>query len=431
MATLVKSSVDKLELGRVLAHPIYSTSGVLLLSAGNEITFEHVRKLRLRGISTVIMDSSDTSQEVPTEEPASKTSRQEPDDLKPLITGAGYSVCNSGPPVRNLIAKHGRKSYSPGFHQKLSEQRLECREACKRLFENLSMQRDVNAGDLRELSKTQLAMLTEDLESTLSHTFSNIQNSSADDDSVNTAVLGMAIAIEMGMDSSNAHTVGTAGYLLDAGKIKSRNGIFLSSSSCASSGGWTLSEKLELQRIPGRTLDLLEKVSNIPDIVRIVVYQAHERIDGSGYPRGLTGNQIHVFSRTLQVACEYNKLLKGDGRRPAMSPYQAMEQLLQLAHQRQLDPEIVRRMLHLVSLFPIGSSVLLSDGSTASVVRGNGREFTSPVVKREFDNCGLAVRGDDEEHLIDLLHSDLSVLKTVAAPGVQVATAQRSLSAAC
>ena len=251
-------------------------------------------------------------------------------------------------------------------------------------------------------------MLTEDLESTLSLAFNNIRTSSTAEDSVNTAVLGMAIAIEMGMDFSNANTVGTAGCLVDVGKMNTPIKVYGSQSASL------LSAKLALQKVPGRSLDLLERVSNIPDIVRIVVYQAHERMDGSGYPRGLTGNKIHVFARTLQVACEYNRLLKGNDRSPGMAPYQAMESLLQMAHQRQLDPEIVRRMLYLVSLFPIGSSVLLSDGSTASVIRGNGKEYTTTVVKREFDARGQAVKKDDEENLIDLLHSDLSVLQTVA-----------------
>lgn len=402
MSSLVKCSVDNLQLGRLLANPIYSYGGVLLLSAGNEITPEHVRKLKARGISSVIMDASDASGAEPEAPTEGSSENRGTDNLKELLSGAGYCIRNNGPPVRNSIQKHGRKSYSSSFQTKLLVQQQESREACDQLFKDIHSSKEIDGNHLKDISATQLALLTQDLESTLSVAFDPSQRSGVIEDSVNSAVLAMGIAIEMGMDFSNAHTVGTAGCLVNVGMSSTPKGT------CSIQNTLTLTQQLELQKVPGRSLDLLEKVSNIPDIVRIVVYQAHERMDGSGYPRGLTGNKIHVFARTLQVATEYQRLLKGDSQTPAMSPYRAMETLLRMAHERKLDAEIVRRMLYLVSLYPIGSVVHLSDGSTGSVLRANGEHYTQPVVQRTFNARGHAL-DEDESNVVDLLESNLTV----------------------
>ncbi|MBC8114320.1 MAG: hypothetical protein H7062_08085, partial [Candidatus Saccharimonas sp.] len=66
--------------------------------------------------------------------------------------------------------------------------------------------------------------------------------------------------------------------------------------------------------------------------------------------------------------------------RPPHDPYRAVEELLFAAHRGRFDPAAVRILLRVVSLFPVGSCVWLSDGRVARVQRGNRHSVDRPVV---------------------------------------------------
>ena len=83
-----------------------------------------------------------------------------------------------------------------------------------------------------------------------------------------------------------------------------------------------------------------------------------------------------------------------------------MECLLRQAQSGQVDAAVVRSLLHVLSLFPIGSYVALSDGTVARVLRSNGIEYTRPIVLLVQDNVGNKIERNDESALIDLTRSD-------------------------
>ena len=68
----------------------------------------------------------------------------------------------------------------------------------------------------------------------------------------------------------------------------------------------------------------------IEDISQIVE-QHHERLDGSGYPKGLKGNQIRIEARIIGVADSYDAMTTNRAYRSAMTPKEAIEELKSLA----------------------------------------------------------------------------------------------------
>jgi len=100
-----------------------------------------------------------------------------------------------------------------------------------------------------------------------------------------------------------------------------------------------------------------------------------------------------------------------------MMAYAAMETLLRQAQHWRADPVVVRSLLHVLSLFPIGSYVTLTDGSAACVIRSNRTNFTQPIVIRVQDKEGNSVDTDDDCNLIDLSESDLSIVQALPTPG--------------
>jgi hypothetical protein len=79
--------------------------------------------------------------------------------------------------------------------------------------------------------------------------------------------------------------------------------------------------------------------------------------------------------------------------------------------------EVVRHLLNLLSLFPIGSFVVLSDGSVARVLRRNGLNFTAPIVQRIQDANGRLIPAQAPEALVDIAASPLEITQALPTPG--------------
>jgi HD-GYP domain-containing protein (c-di-GMP phosphodiesterase class II) len=181
----------------------------------------------------------------------------------------------------------------------------------------------------------------------------------------------------------------------------------------------TAMEILDIQRHPMLTSNLLERTAGIPEVVRLIVYQTHERPDGSGYPHGRTKENIHPFARILQVADTFVALTTSRPFRAPYMPYAAVKCLLHQAQKNHVDAEVVRGMLRVLSLFPTGSYVELSDGQQALVLRANPDDFSRPLVIPVLDD--QAYRDGcltwSAEQVIDLTESPLEVTRAIAAPG--------------
>ncbi|RME41228.1 MAG: HD domain-containing protein [Planctomycetota bacterium] len=156
----------------------------------------------------------------------------------------------------------------------------------------------------------------------------------------------------------------------------------------------------EVRRHPLHSLDMLASVRGLPQLVKMIVYQVHERSDGSGYPRGRRDAHLHQLSKIVGVADAYAAMTRERPYRPAMAPYEAARTILYEGAQGRFDRSIVRAMLDTVSLFPIGSRVVLSNGAAARVLRAVPGLHTRPVVEE------LGGDGSPTGHIIELAQND-------------------------
>jgi HD domain len=118
----------------------------------------------------------------------------------------------------------------------------------------------------------------------------------------------------------------------------------------------------------------------------------HERLDGSGYPAGLTGPQIGPLARLLAVADVYAALGADRLHRQAVDPRTALTDTLMLAERGALDRAWAEKLLRL-SFYPVGTVVELTDGSIGRVVathqpRGDVQTPARPVVALVKDGRG-------------------------------------------
>ncbi len=154
------------------------------------------------------------------------------------------------------------------------------------------------------------------------------------------ATLAREMALVMGLDRDRAERIYTAGLLHDVGKIGISSGV-LSKPSILSP-----EEYNEIKLHPIKGYEILKPIRSFIDLAEIVL-QHHERFDGSGYPRGIQGNEIFLEARILAVADAYQAMTSSRPYRKGLPSDQALQEIRKGAG-GQFDPEIAALFINML-----------------------------------------------------------------------------------
>ncbi|MBN2714162.1 MAG: hypothetical protein JXR97_17215 [Planctomycetes bacterium] len=214
---------------------------------------------------------------------------------------------------------------------------------------------------------------------------------------VNVAVVAANIASESEYSAKQIMELSFGALLSDIGMLRVADSIRFKTQPLTSD------EQLEIMRHTLYGMDGLQLINKLPHSTPIVAYQSHERNDGSGYPHGKKAYGIHDFAKIVAVADVYHaQIARRPWRQHATLPYQAIEEVLKMSASKKLDNRFCRSLLRAVSLFPVGSWVMLNNGECAQVLKANKDEFTKPVVAVLFDADG----NEMEVRRVDLADQD-------------------------
>ena len=125
------------------------------------------------------------------------------------------------------------------------------------------------------------------------------------------------------------------------------------------------------------SLEAIEHSDDLPEVVKDIVSQHHERIDGSGYPKGLTGDDIEPLAQLAAVVDEFSRL---GMPAPFGCAYATSKVLKSLARNKGLEQTLVNRLIGVLGIYPIGSLVKLKSGKLGIVSRRNPSNLLQPQV---------------------------------------------------
>lgn len=155
------------------------------------------------------------------------------------------------------------------------------------------------------------------------------------------------MAIELGMDEDRVQRIRLAGVLHDIGKIGVPDSIL------CKPGPLTDEEMAQMKRHPELGARILS--SRELDDVREWILAHHERPDGSGYPRGLTADQIPIEASILAVGDAYEAMTSDRVYRMAIGPERAREELIRWSG-KQFSREVVKAFLRALDRERVGVS---------------------------------------------------------------------------
>ncbi|MFA5537177.1 MAG: HD domain-containing phosphohydrolase [Bacillota bacterium] len=178
--------------------------------------------------------------------------------------------------------------------------------------------------------------------------------------SVNVSYYSMLIARWLNLAEKEVKIITQAALLHDVGKAKIPNELLNKREKL------TNEEFEELKRHSQYGYEMLKDIKEISWEVKNVVLMHHERDDGSGYPMGLTRDNINNYAKIVAVADVYDAMTSNRTYKQAMTPFNAFEEFFAICRSR-LDMSIVDLFLTNLAKYYVGCEVMLSDGRRAKV----------------------------------------------------------------
>ncbi len=214
--------------------------------------------------------------------------------------------------------------------------------------------------------------------------------------SVNVAVLSIMTGIAMGLKKQELKSIGMGAFLHDLGKVVVPLSIL------NKAGRLSEEERLEINKHPVYGLDLVKARQVFNGACISIIYKHHERINGAGYPQGLTGDRIELYPKICAVADVYDALISDRPYRPGFMPHKAME-IMEMESEG-FDLQVMQLFYHNIAAYPIGTFVGLNDGSIGIVVQNTHGHPTRPRVRVIAMKEGVALQQAYEVELIDRLN---------------------------
>ncbi len=382
--------IEMLTEGLVLASAIHDEKLRLLLGAGTAITNDLIAGLIGRDVRTVVVCEKDWARmsSFKSSGKAAKALPQRTGAVSKIESGASLELdsavgtlgsCAIRPsdnPFSATLESRGAVRYERDVMDRVVDGHHHTVDQVRNLLQTMSDNGTVSADQVDAVTSESLVRAAEDLDLFVCMGINPGANDSVFAHSTNVATLAVAIGAKLGLDTESLRNLGTGCLVENAGMMKIDARVYESPE--------VLSENdfVEIAKHPLISTDLLYKnMKGVPLGVRMIVYQMHERCDGSGYPRGITSEKIHPLAKIASVADAYVALVSPRPHRPAMLPYHAIVKMLADVKAGLFDSSVVRALLHSISLFPIGSFVELNKAQVCKTIRTYGIAYDRPILE--------------------------------------------------
>lgn len=179
--------------------------------------------------------------------------------------------------------------------------------------------------------------------------------------SIATGIISGAVAKKMDYSPGEIIQIATAGILADCGmakvdvKIREKKSFL------------TETDFAEIKKHPINSFQMIKDSPLLKPEMKLAIFQHHERLDGSGYPKGDKMDSISIFAQIIAVSDVYHAMTSERIFRAKSSPFKVMEMIREEEFGK-YNFKVVNALLSLVGELPISTRVRLSDGSEGEVV---------------------------------------------------------------
>lgn len=213
--------------------------------------------------------------------------------------------------------------------------------------------------------------------------FDNLHNMRQIDDStyahsLNVSMIARMFGMWMGYPEEELDILTLAGLLHDIGKCQIPNEII------SKKGKLTPKEYDIVKMHPRLGYEILKKQPALDERIKNAALMHHERCDGSGYPLGLSANQIDDVAAIVAIADVYDAMTANRSYRKGLCPFEVIASF-ELEGLNRYKPQFILCFLEHIANTYVNNNVLLSNGQKGRIVLITNR-LTRPVVQIEKDD---------------------------------------------
>ena len=334
-------AVDTIKENDILGKSIYSADAALLLSSGVRLSPTMVRSLKKNNIYYIYINDGLS------------------EGIEPMSIISDEVKIQSVAKVEKIM----KKTFSQGALKKgrvLDDKVVdEYKNIVKDLLELLSEMPD-RLYNMVELMGTDM------------YTYSH---------SVNVAVLSIVIGLAMKLDHEKIQHMSMGALMHDLGKMFVPDDILKKPSELSPD---------EFENMKGHVslgYELVKDDLALSGITKQIIYGHHERLDGTGYPRGLKENHISIYTRIVSICDMFDAMTTDRVYQRKMPVYKAIDVMMGEAIQR-IDANLLKTFIDNVAIYKPGETVVLEDGRKGIVVDVRKGFATRPIIRIIEDQLG-------------------------------------------
>jgi putative nucleotidyltransferase with HDIG domain len=190
---------------------------------------------------------------------------------------------------------------------------------------------------------------------------------------MNVAVLSMMLGKMVGVGQEEMKALCQGALFHDIGKSKIDRKVLLKE------GRLNRAELDYLRMHPKYGFDILAPSESFPRLALLVVYQHHECVDGSGYPKGIKGLQIHLLSKLVAIADVYDNHCNKRNPAESLTPYEALSYMFS-RQKTALDEKLLSSFIRCLGIYPPGTVVQLNNGAIGMVIAVDPENQLQPSI---------------------------------------------------
>ncbi len=195
--------------------------------------------------------------------------------------------------------------------------------------------------------------------------------------SVAVCALMIALARQLGLEERQVREAGLAGLLHDIGKMAVDDQIL------NKPGKLTDAEFVAVKAHPGAGSRILLESKQVSALVVDVCLHHHEKVDGTGYPHRLNGEQISLFAKMGAVCDVYDAITSDRPYKKGWDPAESIRKMAEWS-KGHFDEAVFQAFVKSVGIYPVGALVRLQSGRLAVVVEQHEKSLLTPKVKVFF-----------------------------------------------
>jgi putative nucleotidyltransferase with HDIG domain len=264
-----------------------------------------------------------------------------------------------------IVEQDKHNTHSVPVHEEMTKAKnlkKETIEVVQNLMDNVGMDKPIRVSKIEDVVEKLVNSIFRNQDALMSLSRIRTADAYTYAHSISVCVYMVSFGKYLGYDSELLKKIGIGALLHDIGKTKIALAILNKRDNLSDQEYETIKGHVESGK------KILEQSGSISETSIITAYQHHEREDGTGYPQGLSGDEITEYGKAISIVDVYDAITSDRSYKLRVEPTLALKKLFEWSAHH-FNSELVQKFIRCVGIYPVGTLVLMESGWVGVVIK--------------------------------------------------------------